>query len=62
MSRKHRPHFKETSPHAEQCCITRQGVDALVPEVREVALDLAKGDALRIEVLDEKRALVVNRP
>jgi hypothetical protein len=38
--------------------VKRQGIDILIPEVREAALDMADGDVSRIEVVSKSKAVI----
>lgn len=58
MTRATRSQPTRTKPRKAPVRLVRPGVDRLHPLVRREALRLAKGDALRVEVIDETNAIV----
>lgn len=49
---------KQARPKVQPVTIVRKGIDRLDPKVREKALELAKGNPRRIEVVSRTEAIV----
>lgn len=60
MSRRHIPLAKQNTAQNGEVVVSRPGVLTLIEPVRELALELAAGDPLRIQVVDPETAIVLN--
>lgn len=60
MGRKHIPLARQNVGNSGDVVVLRAGVDSLIKPVKEIALELAAGDVLRIEVINPETAIVLN--